>query len=424
MVSAVLKFLSFIVVAVVGGVVAVWLTANGEVSDKPAPQAMLGGYALPSDIVGEVTQMPAAERFRLGGYVEARDTVRLTAQAPGRVVFVAGQEGERVSAGQVIVALDDDAIQPQYREAWAALAGEMASQQNAQTQLFHKFNGDQVSPLGGPGYEAYDQMAVPLYNMAQSFMRQMFPGMTGGPYSPLAGIQPLVTQRQSQRGYPAINNARAEYENRLAGLVAAQARIDKIDAQLRARWSVSPRGGAIMKRHVRLGDVVQPGQPLIDLADVDQLDVRIEVPISQAANLKVGDQVPVTITDNNLWAPVSQIFPAANGAQRTVTVKLALPTTARAAPGMYALAWIAQPGGGSPSALAPAVPTQAITRRGSLPVVFTVDKQGNAEMRVLRLGDTQGGRTAVLSGVTAGERIVLNPSPNLKSGDSLIGSPR
>lgn len=423
MVSSVAKLLSFFVAAMLGGAVVWWLGGSHSPPPTSAGQQSAGLSFAPQAMSAEVTQMPAAARIKLGGYVEPRNSVRLTAQAPGRVAFVAGQEGERVAAGQLVVALDDDALRPEYRAAWAGLASEMAATENAQTQLYHNLYGQRTSPMGGPGYEAYDRMSVPMFNMAQSFMNQLMPGMTNGPSAPFGGPNgPLMTQGQASRSWPVLNNARSDYERQLAGLAGAQSRIDTLDARLRDRRAIAPRSSVIMKRYVRAGDVVQPGQPLADLADVDALDVRIEVPTAQIGQLKAGDQVPVTLANSNVWAPVSQIYPAANDAQRTVTVKLALPAGSSAAPGMYALAWIAQPGGGSPSMLAPAIPTSAIAYRGSLPVAFVITGRGTAEMRVLRLGDAMGDRTAVLSGLQPGERVVPSPSPHLKSGDSAFGT--
>lgn len=409
MLSAVLKAFSFILAAIVGGLVVSWLSPHQPPVAVQTRTESTSGF-LPNSLVTTVTQMPAAERVRLGGYVEPRNSVRLTAQAPGRVVYVAGAEGDRLSAGQLVVALDDDMLQAQYRGAWASLSGEMANSQNAQTQLYQKLYGPRTSPMGGPLYDAYDRASVPLYNMAQSFMGGLF-----------GNSLPMQTQQQGQRDWSVLNNARADYEGRMAALAGAQAQVDVLDAQFRDRRSLAPFASAIINRHVRVGDIVQPGQPLMDLSDADQLDLRIEVPLSALPALKLGDQIPITLDNVNLWAPVSQIFPAATEGQHTVTVKLALPAGAPAAPGMYALAWVAQPGGGSPSALAPAIPASAIVRRGSLPVAFVVDRRGVAEMRVLRLGETQGSGTAVLSGLEAGELVVTQPSSTLKSGDYLTG---
>ncbi|EEW25320.1 efflux RND transporter periplasmic adaptor subunit [Rhodobacter ferrooxidans] len=422
--SAVSRFGTFFLAALAGGIVVWWLGGGTPAPEAPVAVAQANAFFTMRDQVVAVSQMPAAERVRLGGHVEPRHSVRLTAQAPGRVTYVAGQEGERLQAGQVAVALDDSGLQPEYRAAWATLSAEMARSQNAQTQLYHDLYGNRTSPLGGPLYDAYDRSSVPLYNMAQSFFGQMLPGLTGSPTTPFGSSSPMLTQQQAQKDWPVVNAARMAYEGQIAALAGAQAHIDMLDARLRDLRAVAPAQAAIMQRYVRVGDIVQPGQPLMDLADVDQLDLRIEVPLEQVANLRVGEQVPVTLGAVNLWAPVSQIFPGASDGQRTVTVRLALPADAPAAPGMFAVAWVTQPGGGSPSALAPAIPNSAIARRGSLPVAFAVDGRGTVEMRVLRLGEVQGPNTAVLSGLQTGESVVANPSADLKSGDSLAGSNR
>ena len=229
----------------------------------------------------------------------------------------------------------------------------------------------------------------------------------------------MMTQDQAGTSPSVVNNARADYERQQAGLVASQSRIDALDQRLRDRRSVAPYAAVIMTRHVRVGDVVQPGQPLVDLADPDQLDLRIEAPADLALNLKIGDKLPVSLDRGNVWAVVSQIFPGANQAQHTVTIKAALPPGAAAAPGMYGLAWIAEPGGGGEQAVAPGIPRSAIVYRGSLPAAFVVNPDGTAEMRILRLGDAAGDRVAVLSGLRIGEQVVAHPAPDLKSGDPL-----
>lgn len=420
--SAVYRVMSFVAAALIGGLVVLMLGGRSSAppADNTGAPTPLSQHSMMRGLV-PVSQMPAAERIRLGGYVEARRAVQLTAQAPGRVVYVAGDEGERVQGGQVVVALDQDALAPQYRAAWADLGAQMSGQQNAQAQLYQNLYGQRTSPLGGPGYDAYERTTVPIYNMAQSFMGAMLPGLGQGAGSPLNG-GPMMTQQQAQHDNAANSAARYDYERQLAGLAGAQAHIDQLDAQSRDRRATAPWGGAIMKRYVRVGDMVQPGQPLADLADVDQLAVRIEVPVALVANLKVGDQVPVTLGNSNAWAPIAQIFPGASNDQHTVSVKLALPQGTAAAPGMYALAWIAQPGGGSPSQLTPAIPTSAIVRRGSLPVAFVVNAQGGVEMRVLRLGDAQGSNTAILAGVEPGEMVVNDPSPALRAGSAPNGA--
>jgi multidrug efflux pump subunit AcrA (membrane-fusion protein) len=467
MMSSVGRFLSLLIAAVVGGLIAAWFL-RAPAPQQPPPVALqlaaLPLSALPDPAGAEVTQMPAAARVELGGYVEPRNVVRLLAQAPGRVVYLAGQEGDRVAARAIVVALDTSELDADYRTAWANLAAEESASVNAQTQLYHRLYGQPTTSVtGGPAHDVYGGqtspftnmahsmqvfntaqnfmgpmaammggngtggggggMFSPFFNMARSFMGPtMGPmGMGGGPnYGPNPYGYGPAYEAQMAPSIPAFYNSRSEYERQQAGLVGAQANIDKLDAMLRDRRSISPRAGVILKRFVRVGDIVQPGQPLADVADVDRLDVVVQVPVAQVAQVKLGDSVPVTVNGANIWATVSQIFPAASADQHTVTVKFALAQGALAAPGMYARVWIAQAGGVTPSTLTPAIPTSAIVYRGSLPVAFVITAHGE-EMRVLRLGDTMGDRTAVLAGLSAGEKVIANPSPDLKSGESPSG---
>lgn len=215
MLSKLVNFAGFLAAAAIGGGIVAWVGNHG------APRPTPGGHGagapaqpvVPAVPVVEVGRMPAAARLKLGGYVEPRNTVRLTAQAPGRVVFVAGQEGDRVSSGQLVVGLDADALGPEYRSAWAALAGDMAAQQNAQTQLYQGLYGPRNATMGGPGYDAYEKMFTPFYNMAQGLFGSMMPGM-GGANSPFGSLGPMMTQAQQQRSWSALNNLRADYERR------------------------------------------------------------------------------------------------------------------------------------------------------------------------------------------------------------------
>ncbi|MGV6820498.1 MAG: efflux RND transporter periplasmic adaptor subunit [Parvularcula sp.] len=433
--SSLVRLLSYVVAIVVGGFFAV--SFFGESVPSPEGQShrpTTGAHAATSipgggqqsqgtlaARIATVGELSTAARVKIGGYVEPRDKVRLAAQAPGRVVMIAGEAGDRVAAGQVVVALDDGGLGAEYRAAWAALAGEMSAIQNAQVQLYHALYGRQQAPMGGAPYAAYERMTTPPFNMMQAMMNQIMPGLSGSPYSAFPGAGSLLEmQSDSQRNFPAVSNARHAYEMRLTALAAAQSRIDRLDAQLRNRQAIAPYGGVITERYVDEGDVVQPGQPLVDVANVDQLNLRIDVPTALVQYIRLNEAIPISLETANIWATVVQIYPTADVSKRTVGVKLALPAEAAAAPGMYADVWLPQASGdGSVVAAAPA---DAVVYRGSLPVAFVVRDDNRVEMRVLRLGDITEGQIAVLSGLAPGERVVVDPGHRLQSGDYLSGS--
>jgi len=263
--------------------------------------------------------------------------------------------------------------------------------------------------MGGPGYDAYERMTVPFYNM----MNRVAPFMGGSPMMP---------QSEQQFSVMALNQARADYERQQAALVATQGGIDHVESALRDRRSIAPFPAVILGKHVDLGDTVQPGQVLVDLADVNSLDLRLEVPARLVSELTPNSLIPVVLDGNvTVDAMVDQIFPAANSAQHTVTVKLALPPGVPAAPGMYAMALLPEPHAPGEVISAPVIPASALVYRGSLPSVFAVGADGKAELRVIRIGERQGDRVVVLSGLKAGDKVVKAPTEGMRSGSSLTG---
>ena len=357
----------------------------------------------------EVVQQRKVARTPLGGYIEPLQVIHLTAQTGGRVAYIAGREGVPVMAGQIIVGLDEERLISDYRAAWAHLSGEMSGIQNAQVQLYNKLYGPVTSPMGGTPVEAFDRTSIPFFNAARGIVPFM-----GGP--------PLQTQSDQQRSFANRSQARSEYERQQATVVASQAKIDTIEAQMRDHRSIAPFPAVILAKHVNVGDVVQPGQTLMDIAQTDRLNLKVEVPARLVSELREGMVVPVAL-DSNVMVDglVEQIFPVANPTQHTVTVKIILQSDAPVAPGMYASALLPEPQVAGQAVDVPVIPASAISYRGSLPSVFVVGRDGKVELRVVRLGEKQGDRVTVLSGLKTGEKVVTSPAQNMRSGDQVFG---
>lgn len=389
-----------------------WMAGKGskgpEKSAKPAVVLQMDP-GVESMGISEVAQQRLLSRTPMGGYVEPLQVVHVTAQTGGRVVYIAGREGVSVDAGQVIVGLDEERLMSDYRSAWAHLSGEMSAIQNAQVQLYNKLNGPVTSPMGGAPYDAYDRATAPAYNVFRGMM-------------PFMGGAPMIAQSDQQRTYSNRSQARSEYEKQMAAVVAAQSKIDAIESQMRDHRGIAPFPAVILTKHVAIGDVVQPGQALMDIAQTDRLQLKLEVPSRLVTELHQGEMVPVTIDGNaTVDGLVDQIFPAANQAQHTVTVKILLPPHAPVAPGMYASALLPEPAVAGQAVNVPVIPVSAVVYPGSLPTVFTVGRDGKTELRVVRLGDKQGDRVIVLSGLQPGEKVVTSPSQTMRSGDPVFG---
>jgi RND family efflux transporter MFP subunit len=391
-----------------------WTWGKNGKETKPKP--VLAGTVAPSDGeemssgISEVMQQRLVSRTPLGGYVEPLQVIHLTAQTGGRVVYIAGREGASVMAGQIVVGLDEERLISDYQAAWASLSSEMSGIQNAQVQLYNKLYGPATSPMGGPAYEAYDRSTVPFYNA----MRGVVPFM-GGP--------PIQTQTDKQHSFSNRSQARSEYERQQAMVVASQAKIDAIESMMRDHRSIAPFPAVILTKHINVGDVVQPGQVLMDIAQTDRLLLKVETPARLVSELRAGMTVPVTVDGiTHLDGLVDQIYPAANKEQHTVTLKILLPPDAPVAPGMFASAVLPEPPMDGQAVELPVIPVSAIVYRGSLPSVFVAGRDGRIELRVVRLGEKQGDRAVVLSGLKVGDKVVTSPKSNMRSGDPAFGS--
>ena len=87
----------------------------------------------------------------LGGTVVSLREVTLTAQIPGRIEYIAGTEGDWFNKGELLVAVDDDDVVAQRRQAMAQLYGTDSSLRNARVQYTREF----WAPQALEKYEQY-----------------------------------------------------------------------------------------------------------------------------------------------------------------------------------------------------------------------------------------------------------------------------
>lgn len=332
----------------------------------------------------------------LGGTVVPLREATLAAQTPGRVEYLAGQEGDWFEEGDMLVAIDDDDLIARRQQALAALGGQATALQNAQVQYSREFWAPQSRSISrAPG------MGMPaMFDMF--FTRNMGSGMgMGNPW----------LERHADLYSQGANVGQAQSQH-----WGAVSRLQEADAMLRDSQSLAPFTGVIVKKLVEIGDTVQPGQALLRYADTQELQLQVEVPARLMAGLK-QDMIVRSMLDVGervVNARVAQIYPMADMQRHTVTVKLDLPTGIPAAPGMYAEIMI--PDTSAPVQSLPVIPNSAVVWRGSLPAVYVLNQENKTELRLVRLGEIVDPRTvSVLSGVRPGERLFATPPPGMSS---------
>jgi multidrug efflux pump subunit AcrA (membrane-fusion protein) len=165
-----------------------------------------------------------------------------------------------------------------------------------------------------------------------------------------------------------------------------------------------------------MGDTVQPGQPLLKYADVEYLQVEVDVPARLRPGLQEGMMLQAQLDVGNRVVPVrvAQIFPMADAQRHTVKVKFDLPQGV-SAPGMYSKVLV--PDFSAPASTNPVIPSSAIRYNGSLPGVYVRGADKNNHLRLIRAGEQlPGGYTTVLSGLQPGEEVLRDPPVGISRG--------
>jgi RND family efflux transporter MFP subunit len=206
--------------------------------------------------------------------------------------------------------------------------------------------------------------------------------------------------------------SQAEFDSAQAKARVTFAAVTEAETLLSYTKVTAPFAGVITRKHADVGDLATPGRPLLDLEDSTALRLEADVPEAVVGKLTLGDQLPVRIAalEQELTGVISEIAPAADPNSRTFLVKLDLPGTAGLRAGQFGR--VAMPVGET-SALR--VPATAVTQRGQMELVFIVS-DGKAQLRIVKTGKRLGNEVELVSGVSAGERVVVENLAGLVDG--------
>lgn len=215
--------------------------------------------------------------------------------------------------------------------------------------------------------------------------------------------------------------APADLERAEAAARSAEAGLALLELQLERTTVRAPFSGAIGQRFVSVGDYVTTQTRLLTLQTVNPQRAVIEVPERYAVKLRPGQVVEFTVAsqeDRPFRATVDFIDPVVQNESRTILVKASAPNPARLLrPGMFIEARLAT----DTRANAIVVPEDAVQPLRSANVVWAV-VDGKASRRVVTLGARSAGVVEILSGVQAGETVVVGGLERM--GEGMAVAPR
>ncbi len=371
----------------------------------PAPTESVSAAAAQAVTVAEVELSSVSRTLEATGTVEAYDLLPILPRASGlQVQRVLVDEGDRVSAGQVLAVLDRALLEAQLTEAQADLEATQArvrQQEAALTQADARLS------------EARAQV---------------------GRYESLAAEGAISTEALETRATAAITAqedlrvAQANLSSARAEVRSRQAQSQQLQTQLEQTQVKAPASGLVAERMARVGDVTSSTTQLFSIIRDRLLELQVDVPETQLPQVSVGATVTVTSDADpriQLSGTVREIAPLIDSDTRDAAVFVDLPPSDLLRPGMFLRAAIT-----TSTATGLTVPAQAvIPRADGTATVYRVeggeagDEAAVAQAVTVELGelldsaDPALARIEITSGLSQGDRIVAQGAGYVNSGD-------
>lgn len=363
-------------------------------SEPPAPPKAAEPPVVRDVTVAAVQSTDIVETQEVMGSVASRTTTTISSRIVGRIRALHAREGSRVDAGQLLVELDDQDIAAQVRRAEAGLAEAEAGLTEVERA---------IAAAGASRAAAEAQR-----DLAQSTLARYQRLLERKSVAPLEYDQVVARYKAAaaevERAVAEGQAVQARRQQVLARIEAARAEIAGAAAQRQYTRILAPMAGMVTAKQAEVGAVAAPGAPLLTLEDSRRYWLEALVPESRIGGLRPGQSLEVSVEAAGIAgsARVSEILPAADPSTRTTLARLDLPASPRLRSGQFGRVWI--PAG---RRQAIRVPRQAVVERGQLEGVYTVGQDGIARFRLVRTGAQHDGQAEILSGLTAGEQIVV-----------------
>ena len=309
----------------------------------------------------------------------------------GRIVEMLVYPGDAVRPGQVLARLDSVELSSRVREAEAALAAARSTRVQMEKELA-------MTEAEATYARAVAARTERLFN-------------TGA-----------VSKQEYESDRTMAASAEAKQEAARAKLQAADSMLAQSEAMLRTAGIVrgyteivSSTSGSVVKRLVAPGVLVQPGMPILKVAQIDKVRLQANVGEKDLGLIRIGSPVQVTTAAAGqppITATVTAVFPFVEQGPRTAVVEALVDNAGRRLlPGQYVTMQFST--GQREQALI--VPATAVVRMGGKATVWVV-KDGRAEPRPIVTALQNANRVEVVDGLTVGEHLITRGQESLYAG--------
>ncbi len=319
------------------------------------------------------------QTYEVTATVRSANTSMVSAKLMGTVTEIMVKTGDRVKKGQLLLKISSPEINARLRQAKDGL--EQARQ-------------------------AYEMAKQNLELMEKTYKR--FHALLE---------EKAISQQEFDEVQTKYDVAKLELKRAEAAVKMAQARVKEAQAFRAYTLIKSPVSGRVAEKKIDVGSMTAPGMPLFI---IEEPRYRVEVPVDEGLikNIKKGMPLKVSIDSLGVYTTgrVEEIAHQVDPLTRTFNVKIGLKQIKGLMGGQFARVTI--PRGVKKEIL---IPSKAIVHRGQLTGVYVVDEAGMATLRFVRLGKQSGENTVVLSGLTPGEKIVVEGVQKVQDGALIKG---
>jgi RND family efflux transporter MFP subunit len=391
-----------VVLAVVAGcvlvavIVASRLRAGSSKASERGTEAERVYYAA----VAPVKRQTIANTLSIAGQFSPYQNVELHAKVAGYIKNIYVDIGDRVHTGQVLAVLEIPELVAQVDEAKAETHHAEEEIQRAQSEVL-RAQADNVA----------------LHSNAERLVNtdKVQPGL-------IAQQELDDATAKDRASHALVDAAKSSLAAAKQQLAVAQADQQHYAALSNYSKIVAPYDGVVTWRFSDTGSLVQAGTsntsglPVVTVAQIDLLRLRIPVPESLAAKVRIGDSADVHVqaTGEHFTGKVTRFTDALDPSTRTMQVEIDVPNpNYHLQPGMYADVQLSA--NSRPNILT--VPVEAIRRGDNKTSVLVLDANNRVQSREVQVGVESSDNVEILAGLTEGERVIVGNLGSYQPGE-------
>lgn len=333
---------------------------QGHVVHDPAPVPVK---------VSVAQSREATQAIRVSGRIEASKSANISTRMMGNITSLKVRVGQKVNQGQLLLVIANADLSAKKAQVAAAILQAKSNYENAEKD-FQRFS---------------------------------------------------ILREKGSASQKELENMTTRYEMAQASLASAQEMEKEVEAQFAYTHLRAPFSGVVTSTFVKVGDIANPGMPLLSVEGTSEYEAVVLVPESRISHIQPGAPATVKVKSSALsfQGRVKELSPSAQHTGGQFLVKIQLKEPKNVFPGMFVNANISV-NETLTASTSPMIAKSALIRKGQLTGLYALGADNTAILRWVRTGKESGELVEVLSGISDGERYILKPEGKLFNGAKVL----